>query len=689
MNSASLDLAQRTVLNRGIWCTFSLIALALSFFFFIRCSVSAAFFYSIATFISLGMLAFLFYACLVAHLRTRRGAASKKILFGVLCIAMIFALATELLTLVGAPLSTPFDFSDWSKKRILVFFFLYVAIQLLYLFLPSNGNQIDGYMSDLRSLLSFSRRSRGRTSIFRVIVILCAFVCVSLFISSAAASIGGTIVGRLTFLILLSIAGAAIVALVLFGKKLSPATSFLCLSLLCGSFLVFALPPVTAISWDDEIHYDRALGLSYLGHAEYSEADRLLVNKPWASIDLDFEEVAEYANVVNSSFATAVQSDNFHETIGFVTPIRGISLADFSTLGYLPSAIALWFARLLQLPFSLSIIVGRLGNLISYSIVIAHAIRIAPSKKGVISAIGLMPTSVFLASNYSYDPVVLSFLLLAFALILRELHNPEVPISLGSIISIIAALFVGLSPKAIYFPLVGLLFLIPSSKFSCKKSYRNFCVCVIVFALVMISSFVLPMLFSEAAQAGDARGGSGVSASGQIAYILSNPIEYAQTLGRFMLGYLSPANADMYSISFSYMGFLPSHLPWISAVPFTCLVLAACIDASTESCQVITAWGRVWAAFLFFSSVILVCTALYVSFTPVAHDTINGCQARYLIPLLSCVVLAIPAFNAGRNLENNSDGNDRCLLIPVSSMYGSIAMFVLSILCQYWIVAFW
>ena len=41
-----------------------------------------------------------------------------------------------------------------------------------------------------------------------------------------------------------------------------------------------------------------------------------------------------------------------------------------------------------------------------------------------------------------------------------------------------------------------------------------------------------------------------------------------------------------------------------------------------------------WASFVFLFTVILVATALYVSFTPVGLGTVNGCQSRYLLPLL-------------------------------------------------------
>ena len=42
-------------------------------------------------------------------------------------------------------------------------------------------------------------------------------------------------------------------------------------------------------------------------------------------------------------------------------------------------------------------------------------------------------------------------------------------------------------------------------------------------------------------------------------------------------------------------------------------------------------------------SLVLVATALYVSFTPVGLATVNGCQTRYVIPVL------VPALAVGLN----------------------------------------
>ena len=47
----------------------------------------------------------------------------------------------------------------------------------------------------------------------------------------------------------------------------------------------------------------------------------------------------------------------------------------------------------------------------------------------------------------------------------------------------------------------------------------------------------------------------------------------------------------------------------------------------------------------------LVATALYISFTPLGHSTINGCQARYLVPMLAPLLLLVTGqrFNIIKN----------------------------------------
>ena len=60
---------------------------------------------------------------------------------------------------------------------------------------------------------------------------------------------------------------------------------------------------------------------------------------------------------------------------------------------------------------------------------------------------------------------------------------------------------------------------------------------------------------------------------------------------------------------------------------------------------------RGWAHLVLFGTVVLVATSLYVGFTPVRLATINGCQPRYLLPIL---FPSIYLLGSGK-IQNNMD----------------------------------
>ena len=87
-----------------------------------------------------------------------------------------------------------------------------------------------------------------------------------------------------------------------------------------------------------------------------------------------------------------------------------------------------------------------------------------------------------------------------------QLQEPDQPLTVKDTIIIMGSLVLGLGPKAIYFPLFALLLLLPKSKFSSVQQYRKYLVIVSVAAVLVLMSFVIPMLFGSVPS--DTRGGS-------------------------------------------------------------------------------------------------------------------------------------------------------------------------------------
>ena len=609
-----------------------LLCIAIAVPAFIFMPINAAFFFS---FFGIG---FTIYAVYIVHLLIRNEVPFERDVFlrriaSILLGSLICGVLLECLTIIGDPAVSVLSLRSWSLLRAFVFaclsfFFISSA------FVCKNSKNLSEHIDGPKGFTT-AVKVRGilSTSIFAAVVLSCLVILLDLVVAFSIRAFCDDSSARMSFLLLISLE-----VLISFVTYKSGLIRFYNCVLLCilfiGSFISFALPPITGWSWDDQIHYDHALGLSYLGRSSYDSSDEILVHVPWSvpSIpELGTERMKDAELSVASSYGSTAA--DYKISNSFVSPVDQSSLAVMSTVGYIPSAIGLWTARLLHLARPLQFILGRFFNLISYAVLCAWAIRVCPRKKTLVAAISLLPTSVYIAAQYSYDAMVTSWLLFAVCFLLKELYQPEKRLGVGAGFILFASFTFGLAPKAIYFPLLGLMLLMPAGKFKDHRSCRNFKMLVVAFALTMILSFALPMLFSTSVQAGDARGGSDVSAIGQILFILQHPIQYLGVLWRFIVQYISPVVSDQYSVWLAYLGMVTSRFAWLATCPF--IILVACVASGDKSKnRTFSRSKALFVLFLVLVTVALVATALYVSFTPVGHWTVNGCQPRYLIPLI-------------------------------------------------------
>lgn len=589
---------------------------------FLRTGITAAIFYSFF---------FVFYAFLTA--RTLKALKElyqpqsslfllrHPIVFSIV-LALLGGIVLEFLTLIGAPASSPAVIGDWGKKRLIIFAMLTFPVAPYIFRLTQRLNRTNCPVQQIRAHRTLTPSIPFLAFVIPVILGVTALVCgVTIWHTSA-------VLQRALFLLLCIFLGLFLLLWIKRSLYGQPELAFLIIALASTSFLSFSLPTVTGTSWDAQIHFDRSLGLSYLTSGQYGEAEAMLVNLPseqFSDPDKAVQDLSESYDAEKTDKAILTRT-------GLFAPVSGESLLTITTIGYIPSALGLWIGRLLGLPINGIVILGRLANAISYCVVMTYAIRVIPNKKYLLLAIGLLPTSLFLAANYSYDPWVISFLSLGIAMILRErASEPKMPISKNRILGISLVLFLGLCPKAIYFPVIALMYLIPSSRFSSKRSYHKFCRAVFLFGCIMFSSFILPMIFSTSVQAGDIRGGENVNSLDQIKYILTHPVDYLLVEAKFMSSYML-TNSAGYSLSYAYMGSLATYVPQLINLPLFWLLAVSAVDNSEQ--PKFTLVQSVLLVLLTIFIVFLVSSSLYVSFTPVGYETVNGCQPRYLLPIL-------------------------------------------------------
>lgn len=400
-------------------------------------------------------------------------------------------------------------------------------------------------------------------------------------------------------------------------KTFTPEFAVFLILFIFGSYLCVALPLGSGTSWDGQIHYRRTLEVSHILDKKVTLAE-LEYTKPYFEIVNNAESYSERKNEINQLY------------LNKNSEIEPIALSNnlYVSIPYLPSAIMLFLGRGLSLPFHSTFILGRWGNVLLYSIIVFLAIRKLKSGKMIMAVIALFPTNIFLSASYTYDTWLTAFFMLGTAYIISVFQQSKKTITKAELFVPLITYFLGCSAKAIYFPVFLFLLFYRKNLFGEEKIYKRFRLLTIILLGFVIFSFLIPMFVTQTVSITDTRGGTEVSGSEQIKYILSNPIRYSKILITFLKDYLSLNNANGYIDFFAYLGmgkYFVFILVLLGIVVFT--------DKNELDCKIPLTF-RIFSCLVCMVTVILVATSLYITFTSVGADTIAGCQPRYLIPLL-------------------------------------------------------
>ena len=442
---------------------------------------------------------------------------------------------------------------------------------------------------------------------------------------------------------------------------------FLVIALTGGLLLSLSLP-ANKVGFDEEIHFEQSCWIAHYRNPvqlsptifqEFSAGiDTWPLNQPGGLREQ--RELNQYLD----------QTGDYRN--GSIRWSADLNKTTFT--GYLGQAALLKAGELFHLPFSLLFKLGRLGNLIIYVLVMALAIRKTPVGKGILAFIGLMPAPMMLAGVYSYDPTVTAFTALSCAYMLEAMLNQERRLSIRDFAIIMGAFFWGCRIKAVYAPLILMGFLIPADRFETKKKRNWMRAGFAAMFLLMMASFVLPVLISPS-ETGDLRGGA-TSEAGQMTYVLGQPLAYAAVLFKNIF-----ASFPSYVLGEGVFGTL-GHLgtisfPWLLYAASAAVILT---DTRSSCGKTLTKCQRVWIFLLAGACAVLVWTSMYIAFTPPGNTYIEGVQGRYYLPFLFLVWLAVSPSCIQVKLKN-SVYYPLVMALAGTVFYAVYAADVLAVLC--------
>lgn len=380
--------------------------------------------------------------------------------------------------------------------------------------------------------------------------------------------------------------------------------------------LIILTEPFSHNSSDEDNHYYYAVQNSFYKEAYLTDSDS----------DVKYTIGFAIAHSLEESSQNIATKNQNGQIVTYATLVE-------TTLPHKPAGMLIAVARLFGASFWERFVAGQFGMLFVYATTVYFAIKKLKSGKMIMSVIALLPTNLILASNYSYDPWVTGFSLLGTAYFISELQQPQKKITVLETVIMCGAFVLAALPKQIYCILLILpMFMI--KKWSGKNERRKYYILLAAFFAFIFIQFVLRS-FSAVTGEGDSRGGE-VNPMAQVEYIFGNPLEYTKKLLKFVWEYVSFVNANKSINFFSYLGQGGSPVIFI-------LLIAFC--SITDKNELDKFYGvnliRIITIVLGFGLICMMATALYIDFTPVANETIQGCHPRYLMPLIAPLALTI------------------------------------------------
>lgn len=425
---------------------------------------------------------------------------------------------------------------------------------------------------------------------------------------------------------------------------------FLVITLVIG-FMIAALLPITVSNnWDEEYHYARCVDVKNLFFSsEKSDADIFQEQRKFVL------STEAYLKSPQEMIASLLVKDSFKH----YQPPRMMNY--YQLIGHAPGAFAMIFADIVNLNYFSTFIIAKMFNVTVYALIIFLGMRKLKSGGLIFASICMMPTALFLASTYSYDYFITAFMAYAYAYFISELQTPDKLLTKKDIVLMLGAVLLACMPKAIYCVLLIPMLFMPKEKFKSTKQRKKFHALGLFVIAASAVSFILPMLLNMNS-ASDLRGGADVSASGQILFILKNPFEYLKILLKFLGFYVSFTNATALATSYAYVG---SASGIYGTLAICIMAFAAFTDKSEHDDFSHVLRIKSAALLTSFVQVALVATALYISFTPVGHTGINGCQWRYIIPILIPTLYCVGSSKISHTIDKR---------FLYSLVYGALAL---------------
>lgn len=302
-----------------------------------------------------------------------------------------------------------------------------------------------------------------------------------------------------------------------------------------------------------------------------------------------------------------------------------------SPIVYLPATIGITIARIFNLGRIPLFLLGRLFNLIAFTILTYFSIKKIPYGKTILFSISMLPLLIEQVSSYSYDVIMIG---IAFFFISQCLYSANTD-RIRNKKELIALYISGilLAPcKMVYILICFFVLIIPKTKFDSIKKYRTF---LYSFLLAVLCSYFLFNLQSVLSQVSDTQQLDAFTSVPAYSFldIIERPTAFIKILFNSFMDTLD----SFYLMPFKVLYLVD--LPAVIGIGYIALIYFSSLRIETDN-RLLRKKDKVLSMMI----VIVLILALYVvgfTWTSIGSPIIKGVQGRYLLPVLPMIALLL------------------------------------------------
>lgn len=322
-------------------------------------------------------------------------------------------------------------------------------------------------------------------------------------------------------------------------------------------------------------------------------------------------------------------------------PVSGVNTTNaVPTFIYGPAAVGISIGRLLHCSYFLTIMLGRLVNLIVYVLLCFFALRIIPAGKYMLSAIMLLPIALQEAASISYDAVINGILFLFLALLINLSYSKGVSAKQWMLLAVLG-IMVALVKGGVYLPL--LLFGILIYRQQKTKSFKKWQLGIAAGGLVVvIAAFFIKYLPTVLRMLSPTKGELVSVEEGAcytMGYVLTHPHRFVYAVWNTIIQVGDNNLAGLLGGRLAWLGIQPNW--FLLIILLITILLLTHVEGDTIKLKI---RDRIVYCLSIVATVGLIMLSMYVSFTVSGAAYVQGLQGRYFLCLfpLACFLLRSP-----------------------------------------------